>query len=165
MSSTQSGKTSQSSEKSNPSVPGMYHRKNARGTDKSRTTSESLNSRRGCRRALNNCGSNRLFGEEEISEILMIPGRPPFEVPKVEHPKVLRIHMLDKLRERKTRDALFSGPTNEEDIPIKIKSDFEPKKLEFDQTNEHEVDVAKMKNNLDHVYTKLQELTHYIDFN
>jgi hypothetical protein len=51
MSSTQSSKIAQSSEKSSPSVPGMFHRKNASSSDnyKGGTTSESLNSRRGCR--------------------------------------------------------------------------------------------------------------------
>ena len=73
--------------------------------------------------------------------------------------------MLDKLRARKARDPLFSSSRQEEDIPIKIKADFIPKKLEFDQTNDNRVDVVKLKDNLDHVYSRLQQLAHYIDFN
>ena len=67
--------------------------------------------------------------------------------------------MLDKLRERRARDSLFSTSGKEEDIPIKIKSDFEPKKLEFDQTNDYNmVDVNKLKNNLDQVSIQPQTL-------
>ena len=73
--------------------------------------------------------------------------------------------MLDKLREGKSKDALFSNTKPEEDIPIKIRSDFEPKKLEFDQTNDNVLDVVKLKNNLDHVYSRLQELSQYVDLN
>ena len=73
--------------------------------------------------------------------------------------------MLDKLRASKTRGSLFSSSGQEDDIPIKIKSDFQPTKLVFDQSNDVEVDVGKLKNNLDDVYSRLQELAHYVDFN
>lgn len=69
------------------------------------------------------------------------------------------------MREGRSKVALFSNTKTEEDIPVKIRSDFEPKKLEFDQTNDNILDVVKLKNNLDNVYSRLQELSQYVDLN
>lgn len=71
--------------------------------------------------------------------------------------------MLDRLRARKSANTFFSPVEDSTEVETKIKSDFEPKKLVFDQTNDAVLDTKKMKENLDVVLQKLQELSNYVD--
>ena len=74
--------------------------------------------------------------------------------------------MLDEMRRRKggNSNCLFAPPSSAE-IEIKPKSDFQPKPLVFDQTNDHHTIAAanKLKSNLNNVYGRLHELSSYIN--
>eukprot|EP00116_Pleurobrachia_bachei_P001566 sb/3461828/ len=94
----------------------------------------------------------------EISEILLMPNKPPFQLPKVEYPKVLKISMLDELRRNKRTNAMFSGPPAQRELTTKITEKPPPQEEE----DLGEVDLAALKQNLDNVYEKLQELSSII---
>ena len=66
--------------------------------------------------------------------------------------------MLDELRRNKRTNAMFSGPPAQRELTTKITEKPPPQEEE----DLGEVDLAALKQNLDNVYEKLQELSSII---
>ena len=76
--------------------------------------------------------------------------------------QVLKIQMLDKMRQHRRTNAIFATREEDDDITTNIRSNFQPRKMQLDQSNDH-LDMTKLKGNLDNVYSQLQELASYIN--
>ena len=65
--------------------------------------------------------------------------------------------MLDELRRNRSTNAMFAGPPVQRELTTKITEKPAPQEEDLG-----EVDLAALKQNLDNVYEKLQELSSII---